>query len=109
MRRPLDMERRFCGNRKDNGYGWLSLADFAGNGSQAICLRFLDPKEERDRILVFDRKKGKSAQSRDLHEYQGGFLGIADVDGDRCDELLAFHNGYLRVLNRELMDVWRAQ
>jgi hypothetical protein len=89
---------------RNTAYGWLTLADIAGNGSKAVCLRFLN-SIGKDRILVFDQR-GKVHSSLDLHEYQGGYVGAADVDGDRHDELLAYHNGRLRVLKHDLTEIW---
>ncbi len=91
-------------NTRNSVYGWLTLADFAGNGSQTVCLGFQDPKGKY-RILVFD-EQGTVHSSLDLHEYQGGFVGAADVDGDRHDELLAYHNGKLHVLRSDLKEIW---
>ena len=91
-------------NTNNNVYGWLSLADFAGNGSQTVCLRFLDPKG-RDRILVFD-EHGRERSNLDMQEFVDGFLGVADVNGDGRDELLAHHNGNLRVFDRDLKEIW---
>jgi PQQ-like domain len=89
-------------NPQSQVYGWLSLANFGGDGRQTVCLRFLDPKA-RNCILVID-EQGLVRASRDLAQYGG--VCAADVNGDGCDELLVQDGADLHVWSRDLKELW---
>ncbi len=91
-------------NRGNQVYGWLTLADFGGDGRRTVCLNFMDPKGMH-RIVVFD-EQGLERASRDLPQDAAAYLSIADINGDQRDELLINYGGNLHAWTRDLKDLW---
>jgi hypothetical protein len=87
-------------------YGWLTLADFGGDGRRTACLSFIDPKGLH-RILLFD-EQGREIASRALPRESAGFVRIADVNGDGRDEILIRYVDSLRVWTHDLNELWSA-
>ncbi len=57
------------------------------------------------RIAVLDGN-GKERLHRDGIELQSAQLTAADLDGDGCDELLLYYDGFLHAWDHELKDRW---
>jgi hypothetical protein len=91
-------------NPQNRVYGWLCLADFAGDGPRTLCLSFNDPKGHY-RILVFD-EKGRERARRELPPGGSNYLRAADVNGDGRDELLVQDGENLHIWTHDLKDLW---
>ena len=84
---------------------FMVMTDFDGNKRKFSCVSFREPGGAR-RIVVLG-PNGEERARRDFKRDDGHGPLAADINGDGRDELLAWGDGGLHALDRELKDVWR--
>ena len=83
----------------------LALVDFGGDGKRSVCVSFYERNSGVRRTLVLDadgKERARREVKRDVH----GVLMAADLNGDGRDELLAWSDGRIRALDRDLKEIW---
>jgi hypothetical protein len=83
---------------------FMVMTDFDGNKRKFSCVSFREPGGAR-RIVVLG-PNGEERARRDFKRDDGRGPLAADINGDGRDELLAWGDGGLHALDRELKDVW---
>ena len=95
-----------AGTRKRERWGTqhVVLAQLDGNGVANVCASFGE-KDGRVRIVILDGR-GKERFGREVTGDDSSTLSVIDVNGDGRDELVAWYDGRLHALDRDLKEVW---
>jgi outer membrane protein assembly factor BamB len=83
---------------------YFVLANFEGRGQQFVCATFTEERLMR-RIVVYD-PGGEECARLDVRWPYSGELRAADINGDGRDELIAWYDGRLHAMNRDLKELW---